>query len=90
MRTKIDYGIYLGTSFCQLARMEEGVPVIKKTDLLEDSMPLCVAFNKRKEVLVGNKALILYKADKIRGKTISNIFSEFTRTLGTTHSYQSS
>ena len=32
MRTKIDYGIDLGTTNSAIARMENGKPIIKKTD----------------------------------------------------------
>jgi len=56
---------------------------------MKDNMPLCVAFNKRGDVLVGDSALNLYKIDKVRGLTISNTFIEFTRILGTTHTYGS-
>ena len=88
MRTHIDYGIYLGTDFCQLARMEHGIPVIIKTDKMKDSMPLCVHFNKKQNVLVGDTAYHMMKNDILRG-TPKNSFSEFTRTLGTTHLYES-
>ncbi|NVN97115.1 hypothetical protein HXX01_02690 [Candidatus Nomurabacteria bacterium] len=47
MRTHVDYGIYLGDDFCQLAVMKNGIPLIKKTDTLKDSMPLCVHFTKK-------------------------------------------
>lgn len=89
MRTHIDYGIYFNNDFCQIARMENGVPVIKQTDTMKASMPLCVAFNKRGDVLIGDTALNSYKADKVRGRINSNTFIEFTRTLGTTHTYES-
>gem|GEM_PF-3101521 len=38
MRTHIDYGIYFNCDFCQIARMENGMPVIKKSNLMKDSM----------------------------------------------------
>ena len=47
-RTKIDYGIDLGTTNSAIVRMESGEPKIKKTDTLKDTMPSCVYFNKKK------------------------------------------
>jgi molecular chaperone DnaK len=73
--------------------MEDGIPVIMKSNLMKDSMPLCVSVNKRQEILVGDIAWNAYKADKSRNNksfgSNSNSFVEFTRTLGTNHTYQS-
>lgn len=95
MRNKIDYGIDLGTTNSAIARMENGVPVIKKTDTNEDTLPSCVHFNKRQDTLVGRSAFNVMKNDNTRalktfekGKT--NTFIEFKRTMGTTHNYESS
>ena len=90
MRTHIDYGIYFNNDFCQIARMENGMPVIKKSDILKDSIPLCISINKKQEILVGETALNVFKLDIVRGKLNSNTFIEFTRTLGTNYTYQSS
>lgn len=95
MRSHIDYAIHLNSSFLQFARMENGVPVILKTDTMKESMPLFVAFNKRQDVLVGDTAYNLYKNDYVRAlkafdKGKSNVFNGFTRTLGTKHTYFSS
>ncbi|MDR1896021.1 MAG: Hsp70 family protein [Prevotellaceae bacterium] len=95
MRNKIDYGIDLGTTNSAIARMENGVPVIKKTDTLKDTLPSCVNFIiKQKGVLVGDPAFNVMKNDNLRalktfetGKT--NTFIEFKRTMGTTHKYES-
>jgi len=35
-RTKIDYGIDLGTTNSAISRMENGEPVIQKTDVQKD------------------------------------------------------
>ena len=35
MRNKIDYGIDLGTTNSAIARMENGIPIIKKSDTLK-------------------------------------------------------
>jgi len=95
MRNKIDYGIDLGTTNSAIARMENGVPNVKKTDTNEDTLPSCVHFNKRQDILVGRSAVNVMKNDNTRalktfekGKT--NTFIEFKRTMGTTHKYQSS
>jgi len=93
MRNKIDYGIDLGTTNSAIARMENGVPVIKKTDTLKDTMPSCVHFNKKQNIWVGDTAFNIMKNDNTKalktfekGKT--NTFIEFKRTMGTTHTYE--
>lgn len=95
MRNKIDYGIDLGTTNSAIARMENGQPTIKKSDTLKDTVPSCVHFNKRKDILVGDTAFNVMKNDNTRalksfeaGKT--NTFIEFKRTMGTTHTYECS
>ena len=95
MRNKIDYGIDLGTTNSAVARMENGVPTIKKSDTLKDTLPSCIHFNKRQDILVGDTAFNVMKNDNTRalktfekGKT--NTFIEFKRTMGTTHSYDCS
>ena len=49
-RTKIDYGIDLGTTNSAISRMENGDAIIKKTDTLKDTMPSCVSVNKKKAI----------------------------------------
>jgi len=95
MRNKIDYGIDLGTTNSAIARMENGVPTIKKSETLKDTTPSCVHFNKRQDILVGDTAFNVMKNDNTRalktfeaGKT--NTFIEFKRTMGTTHTYECS
>jgi len=95
MRNKIDYGIDLGTTNSAIARMENGIPTIKKSDTLKDTVPSCVHFNKRQDILVGDTAYNVMKNDNTRalktfekGKT--NTFIEFKRTMGTTHTYECS
>jgi molecular chaperone DnaK len=95
MRNKIDYGIDLGTTNSAIARMENGVPVIKKSGTLKDTFPSCIHFNKKKDVIVGDAAYNIMKNDNARAlKTfeagITNTFIEFKRTMGTTYSYESS
>ena len=84
-----------GTTNSAIARMESGVPTIKKSDTLKDTFPSCIHFNKKKDVIVGDAAYNTMKNDNARalktfetGKT--NTFIEFKRTMGTTHTYESS
>ncbi len=95
MRLNIDYGIYFNNDFCQIARMENGMPVIKRSETFNDSMHLCVHFNKRGDILIGDTAFNVLKSDQARGlkfleKGKSNTYSQFARTLGTNHTYESS
>jgi molecular chaperone DnaK len=94
-RTKIDYGIDLGTTNSAIARMENGDPVIKKTDTLKDTMASCISFNKKQSILAGDAAMNAYKVDKLRSmkesdQNNSNTFIEFKRTMGTDKKYSSS
>jgi molecular chaperone DnaK len=97
MRNKIDYGIDLGTTNSAIARIENGKPVIKKSDTLKDTTPSCVSFNKKGDSLVGDTAFNVMKIDNARALKSqgsnsgnSNSFIEFKRTMGTTHVYESS
>jgi len=94
MRNKIDYGIDLGTTNSAIARMENGVPTIKKSETLKDTFPSCINFNKKQDCIVGDAAYNVMRNDNARalktfekGKT--NTFFEFKRTMGTTHTYES-
>ena len=94
MRNKIDYGIDLGTTNSAIARMENGTPTIKKSDTLKDTVPSCVHFNKKKDILMGDIAFNVMKNDNTRAlKTFeagkANTYIEFKRTMGTTHKYES-
>lgn len=93
-RTKIDYGIDLGTTNSAISRMENGEPVIKKTDTLKDTMPSCVHFNKKQSIIVGDAAANQFRSDRLRAlktmKSDANTFIEFKRTMGTDKKYSSS
>ena len=94
-RLKIDYGIDLGTTNSAVCRMEKGEPVIIKSDTLKDTMPSCVAFNKKKSVKVGDGAYNNMKSDKRRATKSwhvedSNTYIEFKRTMATDTKYPSS
>lgn len=95
MRNKIDYGIDLGTTNSAIARMENGVPVIKRSGTLKDTFPSCIHFNKKQGVIVGDPAYNIMKNDNARAlktfeKGSANTFIEFKRTMGTTLEYESS
>src|SRR5690554_5137972 len=93
-RTKIDYGIDLGTTNSAISRMETGEAVIKKTDTLKDTMPSCVYINKKQAIQVGDSAFNALKRDKLismKGDDkSSNAYIEFKRTMGTDKKYFSS
>lgn len=94
-RSKIDYGIDLGTTNSAICRMEKGEPVIKKTDTLKDTLPSCISITKKKSIKAGDSAYNDMKQDKCRAtkswKPIaSNTYVEFKRTMGTDKSYPSS
>ena len=93
-RTKIDYGIDLGTTNSAISRMEDGEATIKKTDTLKDTMPSCVYINKKQAIQVGDSAFNALKRDKLismKGDDkSSNAYIEFKRTMGTDKKYFSS
>jgi molecular chaperone DnaK len=95
MRTKIDYGIDLGTTNSAIARMENGKPTIKKSDILMDTTPSSVSINKKKDFLVGVVANNVMSNDNKRAlknweKGDVNTYIEFKRMMGTKHSENSS
>jgi molecular chaperone DnaK len=94
-RTKIDYGIDLGTTNSAISRIENGIPTIKKTDTLKDTMPSSVYINKRKAMQVGDSAFSALKREKLKAmknwdEEKNNAFIEFKRTMGTDKNYYSS
>ncbi|SHH18248.1 molecular chaperone DnaK [Flavobacterium micromati] len=91
-RTKIDYGIDLGTTNSAISRIEGGEAKIIKVNGLDDTMPSCIAYNK-KGVLAGKKAFAVYRSEQEASlsKDIEpNAFIEFKRTMGTDKRYFSS
>lgn len=91
-RLKIDYGIDLGTTNSAICRMEKGEPIVKKTDVLKDTMPSCVSVNKKGSIKVGDSAYNTMKSDKRRASkswsaNASNTYIEFKRTMATDTSY---
>ena len=94
MRTKIDYGIDLGTTNSAIARMENGKPVILKSDVQMDTLPSCIAVTPRKSIIQGVAALKAYRTEKLRAAenagSDSNAYLEFKTTMGTDITYPSS
>lgn len=91
-RIKIDYGIDLGTTNSSICRMNNGEPIIIKTDTLKDTLPSCVSINKKGSIKVGDGAYNTMKSDKRRAtkswkKEDSNTYIEFKRTMGTDKKY---
>ena len=81
-RTKIDYGIDLGTTNSAISRMENGEPIIKKVSGTDDTMPSCVYINKKERLIVGDRAFNSMKSDKLNAMRhfnaeASNSFIEF-------------
>ena len=94
MRNKIDYGIDLGTTNSAIARMENGVPVIKKNEFIRETTPSCINYGKKQNILIGDMAFQAMRSDAIAQlrtfeKSKINTFTEFKRTMGTTHKYES-
>ncbi|MCB0782580.1 MAG: Hsp70 family protein, partial [Flavobacteriales bacterium] len=90
-RNRIDYGIDLGTTNSAIARMEQGEPVIKKSDLQHDTIPSCVGWNRKGIEMVGETAFNQLQSDRLRAlkswEPVQNIFIEFKRTMGTDKRY---
>ncbi len=92
-RLKIDYGIDLGTTNSAICRMENGEPVIKKTDTLKDTLPSCIFFTRKKSIVVGDYAYANRKKEILNAfksknsKPKINAFVEFKRTMGTDTPY---
>jgi len=94
-RTKIDYGIDLGTTNSAISRMENGEPVIKQDDQRGDTMASAVYVDKKGAIRVGRGAYNVHQRHKLRamrkfdaGET--NSFIEFKRTMGTDKNYHCS
>ena len=87
-KSKMKFGIDLGTTNSAICKMEGGEPVIKKTDTLKDTLPSCVSFTRKKVVKVGDSAyndLRQAKSQATKNWTNGkvNVFIEFKRDMGT-------
>jgi molecular chaperone DnaK len=94
-KSKVMYGIDLGTTNSSISCMEIGIPKIIKTDTLKDTLPSCIYFNKKQSIQIGDSAYSALKRDKLRAmtnwdSTLTNSFIEFKRTMGSEKKYFSS
>ena len=92
---KIVHGIDLGTTNSALCKIERGEVKIKKNQEQKDTTISCVAFNRKKSILVGTKAFNMLKQDRVtaqktQSSTDTNVYIEFKRTMGTDKKYHSS
>ena len=93
---KINRGIDLGTTNSAIAVMENGVPVIKKSNTQKDTIPSIVSITRKGIIHTGDTAAnelanqVLRATKTWDGRTAStDIFKEFKRTMGTVETYRS-
>lgn len=91
----IDYGIDLGTTNSAIGRMEEGKPVIIRSDNGMETMPSCISFKKNGAMKVGYSAYSELDRSKFRalqrGNTgLSDSVIEFKRFMGSDKTYLTS
>lgn len=92
MRTKIDFGIDLGTTNSAIAKMENGKPTIVTTGMA-DIIPSCVAVKNGGRIRVGDEAKTIFSQEKekeLRDGTVPNSFIEFKREMANPFTYPSS
>lgn len=93
---KINKGIDLGTTNSAIAVMENGVPVIKKSNTQKDTIPSIVSITRKGIIHTGDTAAnelanqVLRATKTWDGRTAStDIFKEFKRTMGTVEKFHS-
>jgi len=92
MRSKIDFGIDLGTTNSAIAKMENGKPMMVTTGGA-DIIPSCVVIQNGGRFLVGDRTRSLFDQDKgkeLREGTKPNSFIEFKREMSNPFTYNSS
>ncbi len=94
-QNRMEFGIDLGTTNSSICRIINGKPVIQKIEVTDDTMPSCVFFNKKKNIVVGAAAYRNMQSERKRATLTwntasSNAFVEFKRTMGTDTTYHSS
>ena len=92
---KVDFGIHINYTSASIARMIDGRPTIIKTNVLKDKIPLCVGFNIKGNLLVGDSAhnalrTSYFKDINFKKNTSANYYGGFLRTIGTNLTYYSS
>lgn len=92
-RAKMRYGIDLGTTNSALCKIENGEPIIIKTDTQKDTLPSCISCKKR-GIRVGDSAYNDLRMDRARATrdwmtNNGDVFIEFKRTMGLDTIYES-
>ncbi len=87
-KSKMKFGIDLGTTNSAICKIIGGEPVVKKTDTQMDTLPSCISFTKKKAQRIGLTAYNGLRQDKSRDtkkwvKVDENVFIEFKRDMGT-------
>ena len=91
MRTKIDFGIDLGTTNSAIARMENGKPEIVTTGKSQ-ILPSCVLVKRDGKFVLGFDSLMNYRQEKereLRNGSKPNSFIEFKREMSNPFTYHS-
>lgn len=93
---KINRGIDLGTTNSAIAVMENGMPVIKKSNTQKDTIPSIVSITRKGIIHTGDTAAnelanqVLRATKTWDGRTAStDVFKEFKRTMGSAEVYRS-
>ena len=91
----IDYGIDLGTTNSAICRIQQGVPVIIKSDTGMETMPSCVSFKKNGDTSVGFSAYSDLGRSRLRAlkrnyNADSNSCVEFKRFMGSDTTFSTS
>lgn len=93
-RTKIDYGIDLGTTNSAISRVDGAeIKIIKSLDTQADTTPSCVAYRNNGSSLIGDGAARNYRSgliDFFKKDKPLNAFVEFKRTMGSDKKYTAS
>ena len=94
-KTKINFGIDLGTTNSAIASMDNGkVKIIKSDRFQKDTTPSCVSYKKKGRMDVGDQSIeILNDARNQKNqdpnREVDDAYAEFKRDMGTDHKYQS-
>ena len=85
-KLKMKYGIDLGTTNSAICKMENGEPIIKKSDIQKDILPSCVSFTRKKQIHVGDTGYNDLRQDRSRATKTwneeTNVMIEFKREMG--------
>ena len=74
-QNRMEFGIDLGTTNSSICRIVNGKPVIQKIEVTDDTMPSCVSFNKKKNIVVGAAAYRNMQSERKRATLTWNTAS---------------